>query len=241
VATPLPEEIVQAESRFLNTVKDIEQCFKTVRDECIPLTLTIDGTATRVTAKVLDVIKRGILVEDIRPREALSILRGRPKCSISIRANGSFIFAQEACISGEGEDQGLPYFHIPFPKEMVFQQRRRAARLKLPSRVSSAGAHITLFGKEDYVGQIIDISAGGCRAVFPADAAAHLAPGVTIDQSAIYLTPRLELHSESVIRHCRTQQDGTIVAGIELTQMQITDRRRLEKFIQSLKKKTRDG
>lgn len=201
--------------------------------------MTIDGSATRVTAKVLDVIQRGILVEDIRPREALSILRARPKCSISIRAQGSFLFAQEACISDEGEDQGLPYFHIPSPKEILFQQRRRAARLMLPMRMSSAGARITLFGKEDYVGHIIDISAGGCRASFTADPAPYIARGITSDQNAIYLPPRLELHSEVVIRHCHTQRDRTIVADIELTKMQTTDRRRLEKFIQSLNRQSK--
>jgi hypothetical protein len=82
VATPLPEEIVQAESRFLNTVKDIEQCLKTVRDECTPLTLTIDGSATRITATVLDVIKRGILVEDIRPGSLHIWGRRRPRITL---------------------------------------------------------------------------------------------------------------------------------------------------------------
>ena len=225
-----------ADSRYLSTPAEIEACFKGFRDERMPLTLTLDGDGEQITVKVLDVTSRGVLIEDVLPRTALGLLKKRPKFSISVRAAGSFAFVEQSIISGEGEERGLPYFHIPFPKRMMFQQRRRAARLKLPLRVSSAGAHVTIFASQDLVGRIIDVSAGGCRASFPSAADGQFELGQVFANSAISLPPRLELHSEVAIRHQHVQRDGTVTAGLEFTTMHVTDRRRLEQFIQSLSK-----
>lgn len=234
MATTVAREANQSDSRYLSSAQEIESCFKNFRDERVPLTLTLDGSEQQLTVKVLDVTSRGFLIEDVKPRDALNTLRARPDFSISVRAEGFFAFVEQSTISGEGEERGLPYFHVPFPANMLFQQRRKAARLKLPLRVSSAGAHITLFGREDLLGRIIDISAGGCRASFPAAAESVVQLGKVMPNCAIALPPRIELHSECTVRHCHTQRDGSVISGLEFTQMHVTDRRRLELFIQSL-------
>lgn len=234
MAPSAPARPDQQDSRYLSAPKDIEQCFKTLRDERVDLTLTLDGSGERLNCRVLDITSRGILIEDIRPRDALAQLRKRPRFSLSARHQGTFAFVERSTISGEGEERGLPYFHVPFPKQMLFQQRRRAARYRLPLRVSSQGASITLFNKQDMTGRIIDISAGGCRAAFNLSDKNDLQIGQSFENCAINLPPVLEIHSHSIIRHVHTQRNGLTVAGIELSEMHVTDRRRLEQFIQSL-------
>ncbi len=233
MATVAAKEVKQSASRYLNTAVEIEERFKVFRDERTPLTLTMDEDGQQVTATVLDVTSRSILIEDIKPRTALGLLKKHPKFSISVRAEGSFAFVDNTSISGEGEERGLPYFHVPLPTSMVYQQRRSATRVRLPLQITSRGAYITLFAAPEVTGQIVDISAGGCRVNFAVEQCAQFEIDDSVKQGAICLPPRVELHSDCVIRHWRKQPDGSLTVGLEFIAMHITDRRRLEQFIQS--------
>ena len=225
---------VKNDSRFVTAQADLQRCFKQFRDQRMPLHLTLDEDKSQITARVLDVTAQGVLIEDIKPRDALSKLRKRPSFSLSVRDQGCFAFAEQGRIDSEGEERGLPYFLMPFPERMVFQQRRKAARLRLPSRVSAAGAHVTIFADESKVGKIIDISSGGLRAAFGPEVEVELSVDMVISDCAVNLPPVLEIHSQGIIRHCHRQKDGSLVTGIELTEMHLSDRRRLEQFISSL-------
>ena len=224
----------QQDSRYLSTPAEVERCFKSFRDQRTTLFLTLDGTHEQVTCQVLDVTPAGILIEDIKPRSALALLRQKPRFSISVRNQGAYAFVEKSGISAEGAERGLPFFTVPLPTTMLYQQRRRAARYRLPMRVTSAGANITLFGNEHWIGKIIDISAGGCRAAFQLPEQVKLKVDELYKDCAINLPPVLEIHSHGCIRHSHIQRDGTTIVGIELTEMHVTDRRRLEQFIQSL-------
>lgn len=225
----------QNDSRYLSQPNDIKQCFKRLRDDRVELTLTMEDGGDRITCTVLDITPRSVLIEDIKPRNALTLLKKRPKFSLSARDQGVFAFIEKSQITGEGEERGLPYFHIDLPHQMLFQQRRRAARFRLPKRVTSQGAHITLTGDRILNGRIIDISAGGCRASFDFELEAHaLKINQVFDHCVIHLPPVLEVQAQGIIRHCHKQRTGATVAGIELSEMRISDRRRLEQFIKSL-------
>ena len=228
--------VSQSDSRYLNSHIEIKKCLTRFRDERTPLTLMLDSDGQKITVKVLDVTIDGFLVDDILPRSALDTLRKRPAFSISVRADGCYAFVEQSKISDEGEARGLPYFHIPLPSSMLYQQRRKAARINLPLRVSSAGAHVTVDGTNPITGSMIDISAGGLRAKFPQQQPGELKLSQVLKDCTLSMPPHLELHTECTVRHCHTQRDGSVVVGFEFTDMAITDRRRLEQFIQSLVK-----
>ena len=57
------------------------------------------------------------------------------------------------------------------------------------------------------------------------------------DNCAITIPKLLEIHSEAVVRHYHENKHSqTLVCGMELTKMHVTDRRRLEHFIQTIAK-----
>ena len=230
-----PESNVAKDARYLTDQNAILDCFKEFRDQRVQITIRVDGNPQTITCRVLDVTDSGYLIEDINPRSALADLRRRPEFSLSVRGDGTYAFIEDARITDEGQERGLPYFHVPFPSSMLFQQRRKSARYKLPMRVTtSEGASITLFREREAVGRILDISAGGCRVAFALTPEPELKIGEHISDCAIAMPPVLEIHSEGVVRHFHTRRDGWTVVGIELVKMHVTDRRRLEQFIQTL-------
>lgn len=223
-----------SDSRYIEDPAEILDCFRLFRDLRAQLNLRLDHSGDAAGCRVLDVTRREFIIEDITPRQVLGGLRKHPRFSISVRSDGLFAFVERVAIRAEGEERGLPYFYVPLPKRMLFQQRRHNPRFRLPLRVSAAGASITLFLSPQLTGRILDISAGACRVEFDLPMAHEIEPDQVIKDCAIYIPPRLEVHGTGVVRHCQDTGHQRFVAGIELTTMHVTDRRRLEQFIQSI-------
>ena len=236
-AQPALAGTAAADSRYLNKRDDIIACLKQLRDQRASLTLRVDGSPESYQCKVLDVSTEDFLIEDITPRSGITAIRDAKKFSLSARAEGMFVYIEETQLLKWDQERGIPYFHIALPDNILSQQRRRAARFRLPLRVSASGASITMFNEVEMVGRIIDISAGGCRAEFDLPSPWTIKTDDHYDNCAITIPKLLEIHGEAVVRHFHENKHSqTLVCGIELTKMHVTDRRRLEHFIQTIAK-----
>jgi len=210
--------------------------------------MRVDGGDDAYHCKVLDVTDTDFLIQDISPRTGNQFLQEERRISISARDQGTFVYIESARVIRGDAERGVPYFHIALPSGMLYHQRRRSTRFRIPLRISASGAIVTLFrddnpggirvvNEEDITGRIIDISAGGLRAEF--DPSPHWSPQNEdrFEQCAITVPKLLEIHSEAVIRHWHeNKRNQTLVCGMELTRMHVTDRRRLERFIRSIAK-----
>lgn len=234
-----PTNAEAPDSRYLNQRGEIISCLKQLRDQRADLTLRVDGAEETYSCKLLDVSERDFLIEDIAPRSGLAAIREAKKFSISARTEGTFVYIEETRVKKWDQERGIPFFHLALPNKLLFQQRRRSARFRLPLRVSASGASITMFDESEVVGKIIDISAGGCRAEFELPSPWAVKADEQFDNCAITIPKLLEIHSEAVVRHYHENKHSkTLVCGIELTKMHVTDRRRLEHFIQTIAKST---
>lgn len=114
------------------------------------------------------------------------------------------------------------------------QQRRRESRFRLPMRVMTRGASVLLERDLPMTGKIVDISVGGCRAEFAIQGSLPRRDE-EIGNCRIIIPSPLQVTSKAVIRHVRVDvQRPVFECSIELTEMAVTDRRRLEQFVQSL-------
>ncbi len=166
------------------------------------------------------------------------MLTPRQKVSATARIKGLYAFIEEMQIISREEERGLPFYRVRLPQNMLVQQRRRAERYRIPMRVSTRGARVTLYRDQPITGKILDISAGGLRAEFNAPKPPPQREE-SVETCAITIPNLLTLTSRAVVRHVQKKAlSRTYTCGIELTEMPITDRRRLEQFIQSLAKIT---
>jgi len=224
-------------SQFLSERGEIERVFRIFRDQCSTVLLRFER-GDECTARVLEVRDGEFLLEDIRPRNGMRWMRDREPFSLYGRVDGIYAHAAELRVHETREDRGLPYFVLRLPRELLFQQRRRAARFRLPLSVTKDGARITLHrGERPLAGYLVDISAGGCRVVFDVKFDPQLRPDEIVERAEIEIPHLLMLTARAVVRHHRyNKENGQLACGIEFVEMPVRDRRRLEEFIAKIAK-----
>ncbi len=227
-----------ASSQYLTDKSEIERVFRIFRDQCSPVQLRFGRAEDEYTARVLEVTAHQFLLEDIRPRGGMKLMRDREPFSLAGRVDGIYAHVSEIRVLKTEEDRGVPYFILNLPTELLFQQRRRAARFRLPLSVSKDGARLTLHrGERPLSGYLVDISAGGCRVVFDVKSDPEIQPDELVERSEIDIPHLLALTARTIIRHhSYNRQTGQLACGIEFTEMPVRDRRRLEQFIQKIAK-----
>ncbi len=225
-------------SQFLSDRTEIERVFLIFRDQCSPVRLRFDGRDDEFTARVLEVRNGEFLLEDVRPRSGMRPMRDGEPFSLSGRVDGIYAHASELRVRETLEDRGLPYFALRLPSELLYQQRRRAARFRLPLSVTKDGARITLHRRERPLsGFLVDISAGGCRVVFDVKADPQLQPDELVERANIEIPNLLSLTARTIVRHHQYDKTtGQVACGIEFAEMSVRDRRSLEQFIQKIAK-----
>ena len=225
-------------TRYIEDADDISRVIKILRDQRADMQIRFEDDALACSAKILDLQGERFLLEDVHPREGIKPLRAGKTFTLSARAQGIYMRCEGNRVIKADSERGIPFFHVALPESMLYQQRRKAARFRLPLRVATNGASVSLFRTnpdEPMTGRVIDISVGGCRAEFDGPASPPVDSDEQVETCAISIPNLLELNAKAAIRHFSFNEDSKkLTCGIELTEMHVTDRRRLEQFIQSI-------
>lgn len=228
-----------AQSRYLNDPEEIVQVVELLRDLRAELQLRFDEERAVFTARVLDLQGSVMLIEDVQPREGMRLLRSGKPFSLSMRGEGLYVHSVHNQAQRASSEHTAPCFHVPLPKSLLFQQRRRAVRYRLPLRVTIAGARLTLFpeGRESkpLTGTLIDISSGGCRAEFEGFKFCPIQEGDPLDRCLLQVPRMLDLTIQGEIRHSQFDpQQRLLTCGIEFVRMADDERQSLERFIERM-------
>lgn len=222
-------------SRYLTEQHEIVRVLREFRDHCQILTVRFEGVDQQFTAQVLDVTDQQLLLEDVRPRSGIALMQKRKLFAIAGRADGVYFYATDNRVTESAAERLVPYFRLPLPRSMLCQQRRRTARFRLPMGDRSATLELAN-GDVNAIGEIIDISAGGCRALFVGGLPTEIAKDEPAEFCRVDVPGLLTLECKAVVRHVGPVESGGVTCGIELAEMGVTERRRLEQFIQTLAK-----
>lgn len=220
-------------SRYLTERAEITRVLLQFRDHCQPVTLRFEGIDQEYTAQVLDVIDDQVLLEDVRPRNGNALMQRRQPFSLAGRADGVYVYATGNRVAEAAAERLVPYFRVALPRSMLCQQRRRSTRFQLP--MGERAASLELGSEHGRVkGEIVDISVGGCRAAFRNGLPSAFAKDASLDSCRIEVPGLLDIQCDAVIRHMSPNAKGIVTCGVEFTSMGVTERRRLEQFIQTL-------
>lgn len=228
---------------YLHRPAEIANALKTLRNQGAKVQITFENETTLCSARILDVLDDEWLLEDLQPRSALQLMSARRRFAFSSRANGVYLYGEHNRVSRIDEDRGVPYFRLPFPARVLFQRRRRSARIQVPYRSDVRPATVILdrlvTGDKDHgttlEGRLLDISAGGCRLAVPGPVHPPLTNDEVLKATLIRIPGRYDLKADAMIRHASYNKlSRRVICGLEFTGMDVTDRRRLGQFIQSL-------
>lgn len=223
-------------SRYIDDPTEIRRALAALCSQDARVSLRFDGESGEFTAHVVEVREDAVLLDDVKPRTGLGNLRRGETFALTARSEGTYVYAEALAATEIGEERGLPYFVAPLPARMLLQQRRRAARFRLPLSLSARGTLVRLHrGGRLVDGSILDISIGGCRVSFDGPIQPRLRVGESIDRCDVEVAQHLAVIAHVSIRHCTIDPStGGIVAGIEFDRMEANDRARLEAFIQRI-------
>lgn len=247
VVTAHPGPRIQAQTSreiqtaYLSDPAEIISVLKELRDERAELQLRFDSDTKPYRAKILDLVDADLLIEDVQPRQGLKLIRQDQTFTFSGRIHGLYVHSSDNRISKVESERGVAYFHITLPQQMLYQERRKTERYNLPLRIAPNGGSVRIFRHWDddraLVGRIIDLSAGGCRALFKGPVKPPLSANEEINTCNINIPNLLDLSCKALIRHFNYDKPSRrLICGIELTVMHVTDRRRLEQLIETTTK-----
>ncbi len=232
---PIAEAQASVDSGYITAEADVRRALTIIRDLRASVEIRFDGDSTLFHAKILDVWEGVFLLEDIQPRNGMAQLNAGTPFALVGRSRGLYMFIDRAQVVKSESERGVPYFHVPLPDHLLFQQQRRTRRFQLPLRVGTEGAHVILHRKTPVSGQVIDISAGGCRALFDGPVKPPLEIDEPVAHCELAIRDLLKISAEAIVRHAHfDKKKGAVFCGIEFNAMSVTDRRRLEQFIQTI-------
>jgi c-di-GMP-binding flagellar brake protein YcgR len=232
------------QTAYLSENAEITRAFKLLRDQRAPIQLNFKNQPTTYIGKVLDLAGEDFLLEDLQPRDGLRKMRPGAEFSLSSRIQGVYVHSASNRVIAVEAERGVPFFRIRLPRTLLYQQRRRSARFTLLARVAAAGASISMVRSKvshkdepvNLVGRLIDISAGGCWVEFDTPAALKMDRNEPVTCS-IDIPNMLSFTAQGAIRHSTHNTRRRVMnCGVELLEMAVTDRRRLEHFIESIRR-----
>jgi c-di-GMP-binding flagellar brake protein YcgR len=225
-------------SEYLREPSEIRRALVSLRDHCLPVKLQFLPVDEEFAARILDVTATQLLLEDVKPRSGLQRLRDGETFTLSARLDGVYARAGGLRVVEVGDDYGVPYCVVALPSELLYQQRRHSERFVVRPSIAPHSACIALHHAERVLcGRVVDISAGGCRAVFDVVCDPELRIGEMIERCEFDIPLQLAFTTRCMIRRQQlNKQTSQLECGLEFDGMRLTDRRRLERFIQLLAK-----
>ncbi len=207
------------ESRYLSTREEVAQVFRLFRDQLSEVKLRFAGVSSPYTARVLDLENDSVLLQNIVPRDGATHLREGTEFSISGRAEGLFVYVtgNKADLSNSEDSKDDAYFRISMPSTVLYQQRRRTERVRVPVQNNVHRSHIRLGDIQPLYARILDISISGARAEIAPARPNTLQANQQIENCLIHVPNQLSIDVDIMIRHADFNKiNQTMECGLEL-------------------------
>lgn len=231
---PQPPKVLKTPVEIVANLRQLEQNHD-------PLIVTFQERNQRFQSYVIEVDrqKNRLILDEMIPNDAERFLQnGEP---FRIEAFHEGVRVAWECLQAVqiAEHQGSRCYFCPIPQEVHYHQRRNAFRAQLKQsdqvKVELAGAKLG----SPVPGQLLDISATGCKLRFPGDATHGLQTGQVYESFTAQLpfgamTTPVELR----YLHYEEKLDMTI-AGVRFYRMSGLEQRQVERFVYQLQREAR--
>ena len=219
------------ESRYLSTRDEVAQVFRLFRDDVSEIKLRFAGVPAAYTARVLDLDSDNVLLQNIVPRDGRTHLREGTEFSISGRAEGLFVYitGNKATLD---ESSNSAYFRISMPTTVLYQQRRRSERVRVPVQANVHRSHIRIGNIRPVYARILDVSDNGARGEISPARPDTLRPQQKIDNCLIHVPNQLSVDVDLMVRHVGYDSaNQSMVCGLELVSPSVDEVTALRDFV----------
>lgn len=177
------------------------------------LTVCVGDERAPYTSAILEVVRDGryLVLDELTPASGHARIRQEPRIEVRALVEG-IEMRFESRVDQIGEQDGLPYYKVAFPQEIIYAQRRRQHRVTVP--LSQGFEVLVGFADEQELrGELRDLSVGGL--------CARIRSG-TIDPT----------HDRNALASCRIllPEDRMILSDIEILHIDAPPRPRVPRI-----------
>ena len=231
---PQPPKVLKTPVEIVANLRQLEQNHD-------PLIVTFHERNQRFQSYVIEVDrqKNRLILDEMIPNDAERFLQnGEP---FRIEAFHEGVRVAWECLQAVqiAEHQGSRCYFCPIPQEVHYHQRRNAFRAQLKQseqvRVELAGDKL----RSAVAGQLLDISATGCKLRFPGDATHGLQTGQVYEGFTAQL-PFGAMTTPVELRYLHYDEKlNMTIAGVRFYRMSGLEQRQVERFVYQLQREAR--
>lgn len=240
MSSPFAEDDGPQPPKVLKTPLEVCASLRMLEQNHDALVVTFEGRSQRFQSYLvhLDRERGRLALDEMFPTDAERLLNSGAAFHVEGYHEGVRI-AWECTQVKAGEHEGSRCFWTPIPSEITYHQRRNAFRASikhgLAINVELSGKHLRLPVR----GQMLDISATGCRLRFPGNLGDRLQTG-QVYECLHFATPFGKLNVAIELRHLDFQlKVNTTFAGVRFHQVGGLDQRHIERFVYQLQREAR--
>ncbi|WP_339485894.1 flagellar brake protein [Pseudomonas sp. EL_65y_Pfl2_R95] len=231
---PQPPKVLKAPMEITSTLRQLEQNHD-------PLVISFDERNQRFQSFLIEVDpeKGRLIFDELVPNDGERFLKNAEPFSIESSRDGVRVAWKCLDSAQISEHNGLRCYFCAFPTEVLYHQRRSAFRA--PLKLSELVA-ITLKGEKlakPLSGEMLDISATGCKIRLAGDASHSLKPGMVYEELIAQL-PFGAMTAPIELRHLHYNDKLDITTlGVRFYRMSGLVQRQVERFVYQLQREAK--
>ena len=241
MASPFAEENGPQPPKTLKAAVEIQANLRILMDSHDPLVISFAERNQRFQSFVVavDRERNRVALDELIPNDGERFLQNGENFRIEAFHEGVRIAWECQQAAQFSELDGGRCYWLPMPAEMLYHQRRNAYRAPLkqtqPVAVELAGDKL----KAALSGNLLDISATGCKVRFAGDVHERLQPGQLYERFTARL-PFGAITVEVELRHVHFDEKvNASFAGLRFNRLSGLEQRHIERFVYQLQREAR--
>lgn len=228
--------------RTITNAQQIYSILSAVQKARTPITIRFEGIDKYYTSIILktDADDYSMIIDELAPEEGHELALQHASFSIRGSHGGVSLFFKPNMINGSGVENGIAFYRIPMPKEMIYQQRRNSYRALVP-RALNVQCSLTSNSRPGTLsGRLHDISIGGCRVNFTGEVEPMLIRGDVFENVEITLPEGDKINYPLVLKHSSYSREiNETSCGFEFEGIDKTGQRIVDRFVYFLQREAR--
>ncbi|MGP0172377.1 flagellar brake protein [Pseudomonas sp. NCHU5208] len=231
---PQPPKLLKAQVEIIATLRQLLQNHD-------PLIIQFHERSQRFQSYVVEIDQQRarIALDEIIPTDGERFFKQGESFSVEAFRDGVRVAWKCEHSVQVGQHDGAPCYWAPLPTEVIYHQRRGAFRASLKQtdlvKVVLAGDKL----REPLQGQLLDISATGCKLRFAGDLSQQLQNGQVHENLTAYL-PFGTVTTAVELRHVDYQAKiDTTFVGTRFYRINGLEQRQVERFVYQLQREAR--
>lgn len=235
------QEVGPQPPREVTSSIEVHSLLKSLQQSRAPLKITFDGRSQILQSYIveIDTLSGTLFIDEMIPHIGDKWAAQGEKFRIDAWLEGVHM-------RWRGADahkvllEDAPAFSLPLPAWMSYHQRRGAYRATVQRSIDTQLELIHARHQRRFEGELLDISATGCKARLPGDHIRSLQAGECYELSRLLLPDTIRLDINMQIRHSEYHEDtDTTHVGLRFQQPGAQAQRHIDRFVHYLQREAR--